>query len=364
MTSIEPSPKTIGIMANKTRFQEFFESEIAADKIDREAGVIKGVKVIGFKSRNGREYTPKALKEALSMYEGAKVYVDHKAEGRNFHERWGKLRNCSFVEGKGVFGDLHYLQESPLTKTILEAITRFNDSGLSHDADGIMESVSGKNVVTKIERVHSVDFVESPATNSNLFESFEMKTKILAALREAVDQKPIAQLLARLAESKQVSEDAEFEPSSDATKLVEAVGAAFSHVAASAKDASTALSGVVTLAVGGSVEDLQAKLKEATDKNVALDAEIKTLKESAEKTSAREACVKLLESLDRDVSDMRVEALLAISAEKRQHLAESWEVRKQRPDSSKGKFQESGDNGGDQKGSLPESPADFKAAIL
>lgn len=350
-------------MANKKRFREFFDSEIAADKIDREAGVISGVKVIGFKSRNGREYSPKALKEALSMYEGAKVYVDHKTEGRNFHDRWGKLKNCQFVEGKGIFGDLHFLQESPITKAILESITRFGDSGLSHDADGIMESSSGKNVVTKIERVYSVDFVEDPATNRNLFESVEMKTKILAVLREAVDQKPISQLLARLAEGKLISEDAEFEPSSDSAKLVEAVAAAFSHVARGSKDAASALTGLANLAIGGSAEDLQAKLKEATDKNAALDAEIKTLKESAEKAKDRDACVKLLESLDRDATETRIEALLSLSPDKRASLAESFEARKVRPDSSKGKFQES-DQSGKTEGSMPESFDDFKRAIV
>jgi len=41
--------------------------------IDREKGIIKGVKIIGFNSQNGRKYLPEALKDAVPMYEGIKV---------------------------------------------------------------------------------------------------------------------------------------------------------------------------------------------------------------------------------------------------------------------------------------------------
>jgi hypothetical protein len=58
-----------------------------ANRIDRSAKVIRGVKIIGLKSANaasvlgtefknnqaGYEYSPAALKEAIQLYEGARV---------------------------------------------------------------------------------------------------------------------------------------------------------------------------------------------------------------------------------------------------------------------------------------------------
>jgi len=65
--------------------------------IDREKGIIKGVKIIGFNSQNGRKYLPEALKDAVPMYEGIKVNIDHPEKGptqqRSSHDRFGKFIN-------------------------------------------------------------------------------------------------------------------------------------------------------------------------------------------------------------------------------------------------------------------------------
>lgn len=46
-------------------------------RVDRDSGVIRGVKLIGFESKNGRTYPPSVLKGAVHLYEGAKVNIDH-----------------------------------------------------------------------------------------------------------------------------------------------------------------------------------------------------------------------------------------------------------------------------------------------
>jgi hypothetical protein len=147
--------------------------------VDREKGIIKGVKIIGFNSQNGRKYTPEALKEAVPMYEGIKVNIDHPESGptqqRSSHDRFGKFINVRFQENEGVFGDLLYLKNHPLAESVCEAAEReeLNDVfGMSHNAQG-EGMVDKKNVfvVSKITEVRHVDLVADPATTKSLTES-------------------------------------------------------------------------------------------------------------------------------------------------------------------------------------------------
>jgi hypothetical protein len=147
--------------------------------IDREKGIIKGVKIIGFNSQNGRKYLPEALKDAVPMYEGIKVNIDHPEKGptqqRSSHDRFGKFINVRFVEGEGVYGDLLYLKNHPLAESVCEAAEReeLNDVfGMSHNAQG-EGMVDKKNVfvVSKITEVRHVDLVADPATTKSLTES-------------------------------------------------------------------------------------------------------------------------------------------------------------------------------------------------
>ena len=57
--------------------QEFFDSRGVRIRVDRQAGVIRGVKILGLQSRNGRTYLPEALAQAAPLYEDAKVNVNH-----------------------------------------------------------------------------------------------------------------------------------------------------------------------------------------------------------------------------------------------------------------------------------------------
>ena len=46
-------------------------------RVDRQAGVIRGVRVLGRISKNGREYTAEAVRNAVGLYEGRAVNLDH-----------------------------------------------------------------------------------------------------------------------------------------------------------------------------------------------------------------------------------------------------------------------------------------------
>lgn len=167
-------------------------------KVDRETGVIRGVKILGSVSKNGRTYTEKAMREAATLYEGRKVNIDHMMrEGaeRPFRDVFGELRNVSLKEG-GVYGDLHFLKSHPLAEQVCEAAERFpTQFGLSHDAEGRTSRQGGKLIVESVIAVHSVDLVNTPATNAGLFESVtstgkerRMKLK-LRELVESLDHK-------------------------------------------------------------------------------------------------------------------------------------------------------------------------------
>ena len=160
-----------------TRFSER-TVEFALSKVDREAGVIRGVKLLGRESKNGREYTDRAMTEAAERYPGVRVYVDHatdeKSKTRGTSALFGRVVSASFDKAKeSVFGDIEYLKAHPLADQITEAAERMPQTlGMSHVADGhAKRGASGKVIVESIVSVDSVDVVTTPATTRGFFES-------------------------------------------------------------------------------------------------------------------------------------------------------------------------------------------------
>jgi hypothetical protein len=145
-------------------------------KVDRDKGVIRDVLVLGLKSRNGRDYSPQALKKAAALYESKVVNVGHPPRSepgkeRTFDERFGWLDNIR-ESSDGLRGDLNYLKSDPRAEKFCEAAER-NPSmfGLSHNAEGRTVRHGDKLLVEEIEQVRSVDIVSDPATTRSLFES-------------------------------------------------------------------------------------------------------------------------------------------------------------------------------------------------
>lgn len=142
--------------------------------VDRAAGVIKGVKVLGRRSENGREYTPECLNKAVRMYEGVSVRINHPDdpdEMRASEDVFGQLRNVRLADD-GMYADLHYLKSHPMARRVCEAAERMPRLfGLSHNAQGDGdENARGVFVVREIVEVRSVDVVADPATTRGLFE--------------------------------------------------------------------------------------------------------------------------------------------------------------------------------------------------
>lgn len=142
--------------------------------MDRQAGILRGVKVLGFDSTNGRYYTPECVKEAMHLYEGAPVSIDHRKDEKDDRPAaavFGYLRNVR-LKADGLYGDLHFMRKHPMAQQICEAGERMpHVYGLSHDANGEGEWKDGTFVVHRISEVRSVDLVADPATTRGLFES-------------------------------------------------------------------------------------------------------------------------------------------------------------------------------------------------
>lgn len=169
---------------------------IGAERIDRAAKVIRGVKIVGIKSRNpGRtigipsdepySYEPRALESAIPLYEGAEVHNKHPkirtdasgrrhADDKTSGDPVGVLRNVH-MGSDGLYGDLHYLESHPVTAQLLESIEGgMNLYKLSSNSITSAELRQGKPIVTQIAEVNSVDLITGlPGTTTTIFESGE-----------------------------------------------------------------------------------------------------------------------------------------------------------------------------------------------
>lgn len=155
--------------------QEFVSSRETAMRVDREHSVIRGVKLLGLESANGRRYLARALQQAVPLYEGAKVNVNHpkgSALGaRDYQDRFGSIRNASFRAGEGLFADLHFNPRHALAEQLLwDAVHAPENVGLSHNVCARTTRRDGQTFVEAIVQVQSVDLVADPATTRGLFE--------------------------------------------------------------------------------------------------------------------------------------------------------------------------------------------------
>ncbi len=102
---------------------EFVDSRGSSLRVDAAAGVIRGIKILGLRSRNGREYLPVALAAAAEMYEGAKVNVNHPkghpAGPRDYQDRIGVIRHVNVRTDAGLFGDLYFNPKHALAEQLI-----------------------------------------------------------------------------------------------------------------------------------------------------------------------------------------------------------------------------------------------------
>lgn len=161
--------------------QEYFDSAGMKLRSEASRGVLRGVKLLGLRSRNGRRYAEKALREAVGLYEGSKVNVNHPTRDplapRDYRDRLGVVRNVRFQLGDGLFGDLHYNPRHALAEQLAwDAEHAPENVGLSHNVLARTRRESDELVVEAITRVQSVDLVADPATTAGLFEACDSQS--------------------------------------------------------------------------------------------------------------------------------------------------------------------------------------------
>lgn len=155
--------------------QEYVASASQPLRVDRAAGVIRGVKLLGLVSRNGRCYREHALVEAIGLYEGAKVNINHPKghplAPRDYQDRLGIVRGVTFRAGEGLFGDLHFNPKHALSEQLVwDAEHAPQNVGLSHNVLARTSRSGDQTVVEAILKVQSIDLVADPATTGGLFE--------------------------------------------------------------------------------------------------------------------------------------------------------------------------------------------------
>jgi len=178
---------------------EFVTSRNAKLRVDNGGGVIRGVKVLGTESSNGRSYPRSTLERALVLYADARVNVNHPAgkatDPRRYEDRIGIIRDPVLHED-GIYGDLYYNPKHNLAAQLEWDAEHSPESvGLSHNVAAAVSRKGGRMVVEDISKVLSVDLVADPATTRGLFESFtgdsdmSLKDATVEQLREeAPDQ--------------------------------------------------------------------------------------------------------------------------------------------------------------------------------
>src|SRR5262245_31163267 len=99
-------------------------------RIDEDAGIVYGVKILGWTSKNGRRYLPEAVAAKLNLYEGVRVFIDHGSRGdqvRDMEDFFGTIEKPRMMDD-GVYGDFHYLKTHPFATQFVESAKRFKNS--------------------------------------------------------------------------------------------------------------------------------------------------------------------------------------------------------------------------------------------
>lgn len=165
------------------------ESAVAQNtgiKLNRETAVLSNVKIVGLTSVKNRRYTRKALNEALPLYEGVRVNLNHgkSADGDpmghpsvDVRDRFGRIRNAR-LEADGAYGDLHYNPKHTFAAQF-EWFAENDPSAIALSHDAILkgpypETAEAIRIIESIPKVFSVDVVADPGSTRGLHESADM----------------------------------------------------------------------------------------------------------------------------------------------------------------------------------------------
>lgn len=320
--------------------QIFRESVLfeGAPSVDTDAGVVRGVKLLGKVSSNGREYSDSAMEQAAKLYEGVDVYVNHPDKStpnaeRKYEDRLGLIKNVRVTES-GVYGDFDYLKSHPVAAQFVESVERQpQKTGFSHNSQGRLKRKGNKWVVESIESVRSVDLVANPATTNGIFESRDSTmTKTVREIVKAGKNKTLFELLEDDAMDAMGDAPAEVSPAdSDEDKMRSAFMAALSACldepdkASAAAKAKKLINAYFGLQDEGDAGELPPEMSgdTAESKKHKPSAELAALREELESYRARDNVRALAAAASVTLTDVQIKAASLLESADRKAFIES-----------------------------------------
>jgi hypothetical protein len=195
-------------MSNVHVIERFGFNSLDNSPVDRQNNVIKGVKLLGWESRNNAKYSKEAFTKHANMYDGAAINLNHMDRNkRTIDSRFGRVNGVEARDDGLYAKQIKYNPRLPLTESILWFIE--NDPkalGMSHDALVKMEQQpDGSKYYTEPVTVHSVDFVTDPATTKGVFENMNPDGTLGTAPGDGTGEgDPIEMFKAKLGEALQL----------------------------------------------------------------------------------------------------------------------------------------------------------------
>jgi len=163
-------------------------------RADREAGVLRGVRVLNRASRNGRTYVDSALRDVAELMNGKRCYADHNEKGtnRSIRELIGIWTGgtADTVAG-GVTADLKIV---PGEERLFDIAEKMPEAiAMSIDAEALVSKRHGMQTVHRVTALRSIDAVNEGGTTQGLFENKKggesgMDISTLADLKEQMPE--------------------------------------------------------------------------------------------------------------------------------------------------------------------------------
>ena len=172
------------------QFDFFMTEDSAVEELEDGGGtMVRGMKLLGLESKNGRTYDTHGVRSTGSdRLTGARVFLNHPAQAtdaRRYEDQIGSVVSARYREGQGHFGDVRFNPKPAVYEQLMWDI-RNNPSGLGMSINASLKvnrrrDSAGRIVVEGIHSIRSVDIVTHPATTNGVFEHEETDVAELTA---------------------------------------------------------------------------------------------------------------------------------------------------------------------------------------
>jgi hypothetical protein len=163
---------------------ERLQLSVPTGAVDRRNNTVRGIRVVGPRSRNGRKYPPHVTAKHIALF-SAPCNIGHHYDPRTMvpievppDKKFGRVVNPR-VQGDGINGDLKYNPEHAFAKPFLWACendpSEYSFSVLQRVKWKQGRDADGDLVAESILEVASIDIVTDGGTNTTVFESLNKR---------------------------------------------------------------------------------------------------------------------------------------------------------------------------------------------